>query len=110
MTAMTLPTPKAKAPRKAKAAPAAVAVAEVAPAPEPQPVAQPAPAVQPKATRRSRGINLAPKAEVKACRSGTKQAILVDLLFRSGGASMAELREALAPWKDITIKSGLAGT
>ena len=107
MTAMTLPAPKAKAPRKAKAAPAAVAVAEVAPAPEPQPVAQPAPAVQPKAQRRSRGINLAPKAEVKACRSGTKQAILVDLLFRSGGASMAELREALAPWKDITIKSGL---
>ena len=51
--------------------------------------------------------NLAPKAEAKACRAGTKQAILVDLLFRSGGASMAELREALAPWKDITIKSGL---
>ena len=107
MTANTLTAPKAKAPRKAKAAPAAAAVAEVPAAPAPQPVAQPAPVPQPKAQRRSRGINLAPKAEAKACRYGTKQAILVDLLFRSGGASMAELREALAPWKDITIKSGL---
>lgn len=107
MTAKTLTAPKAKAPRKAKAAPAAAAVAQEPAAPAPQPVAQPAPAVQPKAQRRSRGINLAPKAEAKACRYGTKQAILVDLLFRSGGASMAELREALAPWKDITIKSGL---
>ena len=107
MTATTLTAPKPKAPRKPKAAPAAAAVAEVPAAPQPQPVAQPAPAVQPKAQRRSRGINLAPKAEAKACRAGTKQAILVELLFRSGGASMAELREALAPWKDITIKSGL---
>lgn len=107
MTANTLTAPKSRAPRKAKAAPAAAAVAEVPAAPAPQPVAQTAPAVQPKAQRRSRGINLAPKAEAKACRYGTKQAILVDLLFRSGGASMAELREALAPWKDITIKSGL---
>lgn len=103
-SSFTAPTAAPKKARKPKAAPAAAAVA---PAPEPQPVAQPAPAVQPKAQRRSRGINLAPKTEAKACRAGTKQAILVDLLFRSGGASMAELREALAPWKDITIKSGL---
>ena len=107
MTAKTLTAPKAKAPRKAKAAPADAAVAQEPAATAPQPVAQTLPPVQPKATRRSRGINLAPKAEAKACRYGTKQAILVDLLFRSGGASMAELREALAPWKDITIKSGL---
>lgn len=109
MTATTLTAPKIRAPRKAKpkAAPAAAAVAEVAPAPEPQPEVQTPAKVQPKAQRRSRGINLAPKAEAKACRYGTKQAILVDLLFRSGGASTSELREALAPWKDITIKSGL---
>lgn len=107
MTAKTLTAPKALAPRKAKVAPAAAAVAQEPAAPAPRPVAQTAPAVQPKAQRRSRGINLAPKAEAKACRAGTKQAILVDLLFRSGGASMAELREALAPWKDITIKSGM---
>ena len=107
MTTQTKPN----APRKPKVAPAAAAVAVTAAAPAPQPVAQtPAkaqPKAQPKAQRRSRGINLSPKAEAKACRYGTKQAILVDLLFRSGGASMAELREALAPWKDITIKSGL---
>jgi len=107
MTANTLTAPKSRAPRKAKAAPAAASVAQEPAAPAPQPVAQTAPAVQPKAQRRSRGINLAPKDAAKACRYGTKQAILVDLLFRSGGASMAELREALAPWKDITIKSGL---
>jgi hypothetical protein len=106
-SSFTAPTAAPKKARKPKAAPAAAAVAEVAPAPEPQPFAQTPAQPQPKAQRRSRGINLAPKAEAKACRSGTKQAILVDLLFRSGGASMAELREALAPWKDITIKSGL---
>lgn len=104
---MTTTAPKPKATREAKAAPAAAAVAEAVAPVTPQPVAQPAPAAQPKAQRRSRGINLAPKAEARACRAGTKQAILVDLLFRAGGASMAELREALAPWKDITIKSGL---
>jgi len=108
MTAKTLTAPKAKAPRKAKAAPAAAPVAEEPAAPTPQPVAQPTAAVQPKAQRRSKGITIAPKDTAKACRYGTKQAILVDLLFRSGGASMAELREALAPWKDITIKSGLS--
>ena len=107
MTANTLTAPKAKAPRKAKAAPAAAPVAEEPAAPTPQPVAQPTAAVQPKAQRRSKGITIAPKDTAKACRYGTKQAILVDLLFRSGGASMSELREALAPWKDITIKSGL---
>lgn len=83
-------------------------MAEVAPSPEPQPEVQPAPAPQPKAQRRSRGIAIAPKAEAKACRYGTKQAILVDLLHRSGGASMAELREALGNWSDVTIRSGLS--
>ncbi len=94
MTAKT-PAPKARAPRKVKAAP------EVAP--------QPVPAAQPKAkARKPRAITLAPKKEARACKAGTKQARLVDLLSRAGGASMAELREALAPWKDVTIKSGLS--
>jgi len=84
------------------AAPAATP--EVPPAPE----AAPAPAEAAKAPRRFRGINLAPKAEAKPCRAGTKQALLVDFLSRPGGASMAELREALTPWKDVTIKSGLS--
>jgi len=108
MTAKTLTAPKAKAPRKPKAAPAAAAVAEVPAATQPQPVPPTPTQPQPKAPRRSKGITIAPKAEAKACRWGTKQAILVDLLFRSGGASMAELREALSPWQDSTIKSGLS--
>lgn len=108
MTVNTLTAPKPKATRKAKAAPAVAAVAKAVAAPEPQPVAQPAPAAQPKATRRSRGISLAPKAEAKACRAGTKQAILVDLLFRSCGASMSELLRHLHPWKPVTVKSGLS--
>jgi len=86
---------------------AAAPVAEMPAAPEPQPVAQTPAKTQPKA-RRSKGIAIAPKAEAKACKAGTKQAILVDLLFRSGGASMAELREALHPWQDSTLKSGLS--
>lgn len=106
MTADTLTAPKPKAPRKPKAAPAAAAVPEVAPAPAPQPVPQPAPAKA--KARKPRAITLAPKKEARACKAGTKQARLVDLLSRAGGASMAELREALAPWKDVTIKSGLS--
>lgn len=102
MTAKNLTAPKARAPRKPKAAAAAPEVA-------PQPIPQPAPKAQPKAkARKPRGINLAPKKEARACKAGTKQARLVDLLSRAGGASMAELREALAPWKDVTIKSGLS--
>ncbi|MES2336220.1 MAG: hypothetical protein V4551_16305 [Pseudomonadota bacterium] len=108
MTAKTLTAPKAKAARKPKAAPAAAAVAEVAPAPAPQPEVQPAPAVQPKAQRRSRGINLAPKAKARACKAGTKQALMVDLLSREGGASMTELLRHLHPWKIVTVRSGLS--
>jgi hypothetical protein len=89
-----------------KAAPAVAAAPEVGIAL--QPVPQPAPAPQPKAKpRKPRAITLAPKKQARACKAGTKQARLVDLLARPGGASMAELREALAPWKDVTIKSGL---
>lgn len=60
-----------------------------------------------KAPRKSRGINLAPKAEAKACRAGTKQAVLLDLLSRPCGATMNELIDALGNWKPITVKSGL---
>jgi len=87
---------------------AAAPVAEVPAAPAPQPVAQTLGKAQPKAQRRSKGITIAPKAKAKACKVGTKQAVLVDLLHRSGGASMAELREALSPWQVNTIKSGLS--
>lgn len=52
---------------------------------------------KPARQRRSRGINLTPKAEAKPCREGTKQALLVDLLSRPCGASMTELLRHLHP-------------
>lgn len=61
--------------------------------------------------RKGTGINLAPKAKIYACRVGSKQAILVDMLFREQGATMAELLDALSggtkPWKEVSVKSGL---
>lgn len=64
-----------------------------------------------KPTRRGAGITLAPKAAVYPCREGSKQAILVDLLSRTQGATMSELLEALSgggkPWQEVTVKSGL---
>ncbi|WP_415393709.1 hypothetical protein [Paracoccus sp. SJTW-4] len=87
---------------------AAPAVPEAAAEPAPQPAVQPKAKAQPSAQKTPRGMTVAPKAEARACRAGTKQAILVDLLSRPGGASMAELRTALAPWQDSTIKSGLS--
>lgn len=72
----------------------------------PEPAAKPAPKA--KAPRKPRGINLAPKAEAVACREGTKQALLVDLLSRPCGASMTELLRHLHPWKPVTVKSGLS--
>jgi len=74
--------------------------------PAPEVAAKPAPKA--KAPRKPRGINLAPKAEAVACREGTKQALLVDLLSRSCGASMTELLRHLHPWKPVTVKSGLS--
>ena len=76
--------------------------------PETAPKPKAKPAAKPKAPRRSRGINLAPKAEAKPCRAGTKQATLVDLLSRPSGATMRELVDALGNWKPVTVKSGLS--
>lgn len=85
------------------------ALSATTPAPEvaPEPAAKPAPKAK-KAPRKPRGINLAPKAEAVACREGTKQALLVDLLSRPCGASMTELLRHLHPWKPVTVKSGLS--
>lgn len=61
--------------------------------------------------RRGTGVNLTPLPKAYPCREGTKQAILVDMLSREGGATMGELLEALSggskPWKEVTVKSGL---
>lgn len=89
------------------AAPGAAPEVPAQPVPQPEPEAQPE--AQPRhRPRRSRGINLAPKREARACRAGTKQAMLVDLLSRSCGASMTELLRHLHPWKPVTVKSGLS--
>lgn len=95
------------------------------PAPAPAPVeapkadkardgAKPAKATDypaPKTPRKTTGINLAPKSKVYACREGSKQSIMVDLLSRVQGATMAELLKGLSggekPWLEVTVKSGL---
>jgi hypothetical protein len=45
-----------------------------------------------------------------ACREGSKQAAMVDLMSRPNGASMSELMEALAggkkPWTEISVRAG----
>lgn len=68
------------------------------------------PAPAPKA-RRGTGVNLAPLKKAYACRAGSKQAIMVDMLSREQGATMPELLEALSggatPWKEVSVKSGL---
>ena len=61
--------------------------------------------------RASRGTNLsAPGHEPLACREGSKQAILVDMLSREEGATMDELLKALSggnkPWTETTVRSG----
>ena len=80
---------------------------------QPAPKAEKAPKAKPAASapRRGTGINLAPLKKAYACREGSKQALLVDLLNRPQGATMAELLVALSggakPWKEVTVKSGL---
>jgi hypothetical protein len=58
--------------------------------------------------RRSKGVNLPakPASQLRACRAGSKQAILIDHLAK--GASLAELVAALSPgWTESSIKSAL---
>lgn len=63
------------------------------------------------AAKRATGINLAPMKTAYPCREGSKQAILVDMLSRVQGATMAELLKALSggdkPWLEISVKSGM---
>lgn len=58
-----------------------------------------------------RGTNLLPPGHAPiACREGSKQAVLLDMLSRPNGATMAELIEALSggnkPWTEATVRSG----
>lgn len=77
----------------------------------PAPASVSKPKQAPVAPRRGTGINLAPMKKAYACRAGSKQAILVDMLSREQGATMEELLEALSggtkPWKEVSVKSGM---
>lgn len=58
-----------------------------------------------------RGTNLAaPGHDPLPCREGSKQAIMVNLLSRAKGATMAELIEGLSggnkPWTEVSVRSG----
>lgn len=62
-------------------------------------------------SRTSRGTNLLPPpGKPVACREGTKQAIMLDLLCRPEGITMDELVEQLSggkkPWLPQTVRSG----
>lgn len=58
-----------------------------------------------------RGTNLAPPGFAPiACREGSKQALLVDLLSKPAGATMVELLAGLSggnkPWTEATVRGG----
>ena len=64
-----------------------------------------------KKARAPRGTNLAAPGHAPIpCREGSKQALLLDMLSRPNGATMAELIEALSggnkPWTEATVRSG----
>lgn len=64
-----------------------------------------------KKSAKQRGTNLLPPGfEPIACREGSKQALLLDMLSRKNGSTMAELIEALSggnkPWVEATVRSG----
>lgn len=64
-----------------------------------------------KKARAPRGTNLAAPGHAPIqCREGSKQAMLLDMLSRPNGATMAELIEALSggnkPWTESTVRSG----
>jgi hypothetical protein len=63
-------------------------------------------------TRTTKGINLKPLPKIYACRAGSKQAKLVDLLSRPEGATFDELHIAMnsdgfRPWAEVTTRSAL---
>ncbi len=94
-----------EAPAVVVAEPVAVVVAPVVA------VAAPKAAKKAKAPKARRGTNLvAPGFAPLPCLEGSKQAILRDALLVDGGASMAELIDALSggskPWVEATVRSG----
>ena len=84
--------------------------AEAASAPAPK--ATPAPkAAKALVEKKARGTNLLPPGgSPVACREGSKQAMLLDILSRPNGATMEELIAGLSggnkPWTEATVRSG----
>lgn len=65
----------------------------------------------PKKPRARKGTNLLPPGHAPVpCREASKQAMLLDLLSREGGVTMAELIDGLCggnkPWTEATVRSG----
>lgn len=88
---------------------------EAAPAPAAQKVAQKAAKGSTKKSEKTptvkKGTHIAAGlTQPLACRVGSKQAAMLDLLSRPNGASMAELIEGLSggakPWQEVTVRSG----
>jgi hypothetical protein len=66
-----------------------------------------------KAPKVSRGTNVQPAGHAPLpCREGSKQAMLLDVLARPGGATMEELLDALSggkkPWLEVTVRAGFS--
>lgn len=83
---------------------------DVAPEPQPKAKTTKTQVAVPRVVKR-RGTNLTPFGiELQACRVGSKQAVMLDLLKRKGGATMDEFIEALSggrkPWVEATVRSG----
>lgn len=86
------------------------------PAPKPREKAAPA---EPKPKRKSGEVNVAPLKATElpggkliAARAGSKQQLIIDMLARSQGASLIELRTVCvkpdgSPWDDNSIRSAL---
>lgn len=64
-----------------------------------------------KAKRISGVVNLKPKSTIYACRAGSKQSVLVDMLSRPEGITFSRLHEAMqspAPWAEVTTRAALS--
>ena len=80
-----------------------------------RPETQPEPATAQPRNRRSQSRRSAPdgltklEASPTAIRQGTKQALLIDLLKRKNGATIAEIVEAIG-WQPHSVRGAISGT